>query len=147
MHRYIVPLLLASGFTTCLAQSDQRPLEESPGAANGLGYSSVSEALESLKAKAGVTVKVTKPDGWVIVNESSPVFAVWSFTPEGHYAHPAVVRRVIQQRPGGDVYVEMTALCQADKASCDKLIREFQQLNERMREQVRARLQQGKGQQ
>lgn len=144
MYRYMVPILLASSFATCLAQSDPQPVEESAEAAKSLGYSTVSEALESLKAKAGVTVNVTKPDGWIIINEPSPVFAVWSFTPEGHYAHPSVVRRVIQQRPGGEVYMEMTALCRADKASCDKLIREFQQLNERMREQVRARLQQEK---
>jgi hypothetical protein len=107
----------------------------------------VAEALASLKAKAGVTVTVTKPDGWVIVNEPTPEFAVWSFTPEGQYAHPAVVRRQINQDTNGGVGVQMTALCQAEKEPCDRLIREFQQLNERMREWVRSRTKQGKPEQ
>lgn len=146
MKHYVATLLLATSCAICLAQSEV-PLEESRGAAQALGYASVSQALESLKAKPGVSINITKPDGWVIINEPNPTFAVWSFTPEGHYAHPAVVRRIIQQRPNGEVYVEMAALCQATKEPCDKLIREFQQLNERMREQVRARMQQGKAQQ
>ena len=121
-----------------------QPIQESPGAFKSLGYTSVAEALASLKAKPGVSVNVTKPDGWVIVNEPAPAFAVWSFTPEGHYAHPAVVRRAIKQDANGAVSVEMTALCQAEKEPCDKLIREFQQLNERMRQQVGSRMNQGK---
>jgi hypothetical protein len=80
-----------------------------------------------------------KPDGWIIVIE--PNKTMWSFVPEGHYAYPAVVRRAMKQDAKG-IYLEMTALCQADKLSCDKLIREFEQLNARMKEEFRNRQQQ-----
>jgi hypothetical protein len=146
MKRHLVFVALALVGAGCLAQTEQQPTQESPGAAKSVGYSSVPEALAALKAKAGVNVTTTKPDGWVIITEPTPAFAIWSFTPEGHYAHPAVVRRVIKQDSTGGVGVEMTALCQAEKEPCDRLIREFQQLNARMREQVRARMQQGKAQ-
>ena len=146
MKRHLSSIVLVLGAAGCHAQTEQ-PVQESSGAAKSLGYSSVPEALASLKGKPGVNVSTTKPDGWVIITEPAPAFAVWSFTPEAHYAHPAVVRRVTKQDPTGGVGVEMTALCQAEKEPCDRLIREFQQLNERMREQVRARTQQGKAQQ
>ena len=95
------------------------------------------EALESLKAKPGVEINVTKPDGWTIITERDP-YTMWSFAPEGHYAYPAVVRRVLKQDDRG-VFIEMSALCQAEKAPCDRLIRDFQQLNERIRESFRNR--------
>lgn len=87
--------------------------------------------------KPGVSINELKPSGWIIVNE--PRSIMWSFTPVGHYAHPAVVRREVVERDGG-VALEMRALCQADKASCDKLIREFQELNERMRQSMRQQM-------
>jgi hypothetical protein len=84
-----------------------------------------------------VSITVTQPDGWTIAVEPATK-AIWSFAPAGHYAYPAVVRREIKQR-GSDVYVEMVALCQAEKVPCDNLIREFQLLNQRMSESVRSR--------
>jgi hypothetical protein len=121
-------------FSSCAFAQSQQPLPESPGA---IEYRSVAEALETLKAKPGVEINELKPSGWVIVNESRSI--MWSFTPTGHYAHPAVVRREVVERDGG-VVLEMRALCQADKASCDKLIREFQELNERMRQSMRSQI-------
>lgn len=67
-----------------------------------------------------------------------------SFAPSGHYAYPAVVRRTLKQSANGDLSLEMTALCQAAKEPCNRLMAEFEQLNERMRQAVRARLQQPK---
>jgi outer membrane phospholipase A len=99
----------------------------------GVGFKTVNEALAFLKTKSTVTFTVTKPDGWLIANDTSP-FAVWSFTPEGHYAYPAVVKREVKQNDKGDVYIEMTALCQAEKEPCDRLIEEFQSLNNKVRE-------------
>lgn len=121
----------------CFAQS--APLiEESAHAAETLGYSSVSEALAALKSKPNAQISVTQPDGWTIVNEPPPNFAVWSFTPQGHPAHPAVVRRTTRQAPDGMLKVEMVALCQAAKEPCDQLIRDFQQLNEQMRQRIQS---------
>ena len=106
-----------------------------------IGYASVAEALSALKAKPGVQVEITKPDAWTIISEPGNV--QWSFSPSTHGAYPAVVRRALKVNPDGDLYIEMTALCQAEKMACDKLIEEFKQLNERIRQSVRARLQQG----
>jgi hypothetical protein len=113
---------------------DVAPLPESP---RSLEYHSVSEALDSLKSKPGARINVTKPDGWVIVEEGQDV--IWSFVPAGHYAYPAVVRRALVIRPGGNLSVEMRALCEAQKDPCDKLIREFEELNERMRRSLQQR--------
>jgi hypothetical protein len=110
-HLSILTALLTLA-APCAAQSEQ-PLPEQPGAATNLGYKTVAEAL------------------------AAPEYAIWSFTPEGHYAHPAVVRRTVKQA-NGMVYVEMSALCQAAKEPCDRLMREFQQLNQRMRDEVGA---------
>ncbi|AKJ27055.1 hypothetical protein [Caldimonas brevitalea] len=104
----------------------------------GIAYTTVEEALQALKAKPGVSLSTTKPDNWVIATESGASIQ-WSFTPPGHYAHPAVVRREVKQKDN-DVYVETQALCHAEKVSCDRLIVEFKQLNERMRKTVQSRL-------
>lgn len=128
---------LATLVTFVLSQSlahAQAPLPEAPGS---LEYRSVSEALEALKATPGVSMTETKPDGWIIASEGQSI--VWSFTPIGHYAHPAVVRREVVVREG-NVSVQTRALCQAEKPACDKLIREFQELNERMRLDLQQRL-------
>jgi hypothetical protein len=109
------------------AQDDLQPDDEYA-RQTVIGYPSVQEALHALKAKPGVAI-VTKPDGWIIATEPT-VYAQWAFTPEGYYAHPAVVRRLIQQRPGGEVYVETSALCQPDKDSCDRLMAEFRAHND-----------------
>ena len=105
----------------------------------GVGFKTVDEALAFLKTKPTVTFTVTKPDGWLIANDTSP-FTVWSFTPEGHYAYPAVVKREIKQNDKGGVYIEMTALCQAEKEPCDKLIEEFQSLNNKARDNVQSNI-------
>jgi hypothetical protein len=82
-------------------------------------------------------VSITQPDGWTIAVEPGTK-AIWSFTPAGHYAYPAVVRREVKQRDG-NVYVDTVALCQAEKAACDRLIRDFERLNQRMSESMRSR--------
>jgi hypothetical protein len=127
MTRILPMFLLACAFWLCpqsRAQDDLQPNDELA-RQSAIGYASVGEALKALKAKPGVTI-ITKPDGWVIATEPD-VYAQWSFTPEGHYAYPTVVRRTIQQSPTGEVHVETAALCGADKASCDKLMAEFRE--------------------
>ena len=130
MMRILSLLLLACVWGLCgrsLAQEDLQPDDEYS-RQTVIGYPSVPEALESLKAKPGVAI-VTKPDGWIIATEPK-VYAQWSFTPRGHYAHPAVVRRLIQQKPGGEIYFEISALCGSDKDSCAKLMAEFRARND-----------------
>jgi len=125
---FITSLLFAS-----LVNADELAPEK------GIGFKSVNEAMTFLKTKQTVTFTVTKPDGWVIANDTSP-FTVWSFTPEGHYAHPAVVKRELKQNEDGGVYMKMNALCQAEKEPCDRLIAEFEELNNKMRKNVQDNL-------
>jgi hypothetical protein len=99
----------------------------------GIGYPTVAAALEALKARSDV--KVTVQNGWTIVEDRAGN-AFWSFTPSGHPAHPAAVKRTIVSRDGG-LAIDMTALCQAEKAACDRLIAEFKELNERMAQSMR----------
>ena len=108
----------------------------------GVGFSTVAEAMDSVRSMPGVEITTTKPDGWTIVNDRSNS-TQWSFTPPGHYAHPAVVKRIIKQSADGNLYIAMTALCEAEKASCDKLVGEFEQLNDGIRRTVQRQLQQG----
>ena len=95
---------------------------------HGVGYPTVAAALEALKARSDVNISVQ--GGWTIVDDK-PANTIWSFTPSNHAAHPAVVKRAIVSRDGV-VGIEMTALCQASKAACDRLMEEFKELNARM---------------
>ena len=112
--------------------------EAPPAGRSSIGYASAQEALEAVKAKAGVQIQTTKPDAWTIANEPGNI--QWSFTPSNHYAYPAVVRREIKTSTAGDVYIEMTGLCQAAKAPCDRLMDEFRGLNEKIRQSIKAQL-------
>jgi hypothetical protein len=105
---------------------------------SSVGYKTVQAALDALRAMPGVTINVTKPDGWIIADDRS-TDTLWSFTPAGHYAHPAVIKRIIKQDSTG-VFIEMSALCENTKPNCDQLVREFEQLNQRIRENVQRKL-------
>ena len=102
-----------------------------------IGYSTVAEALAALRKNPDVSIRVQ--DGWTIANDSKDK-TIWSFAPEGHPAYPAAIKRHMYEK-GGALYVGMTALCQAGKAVCDDLIREFEQMNARLGESMRKRAQ------
>lgn len=57
---------------------------------------------------------------------------ICSFSPEGHPAYPALIRRAVFSHDGR-ISVKMNMQCQASKSACDRLVREFIQLNEGMR--------------
>ena len=131
------PLLTIAVLLWGIAQA-QSDTPNPPAGRSSIGHASVQEALDSLKAKPGVQIQITKPDAWTIINE--PENIQWSFTPSSHYAYPAVVRREIKVGASGDVYIEMTGLCQAAKAPCDRLMDEFRDLNEKIRQSIKARM-------
>jgi hypothetical protein len=127
--KFIMPTLLALLFGLL------RPAYADNQTSKGIGYASVDAALSSLKKRSDVTFTTTKPDGWLIATDET-MFAIWSFTPQGHYAYPAVVKRAAMQNTQGQVFIETSALCEADKVSCDRLMSEFSKLNEQVREDV-----------
>jgi hypothetical protein len=130
MIRYLAALLLAvAGF----ARAGEAPLNE--GAGSDIGYASVQEALEALRANPNASG--SEQGGWLIFNDrTNQALALWSFTTPGHPAHPAVVRREPVER-AGSVYIQMAVLCQATKEPCDQLVRDFEQLNEQMSQAIK----------
>ena len=99
---------------------------------SGVGYPTVAAALEAMRAKRGVNVSIQS--GWTIIEDRANL-TLWSFTPAGHPAYPAVVRRVMTQKDGA-WFVTMGVLCEAAKSACDKLVLEFRELNKKMREDI-----------
>jgi hypothetical protein len=134
-------LLLIAGLlaNASLAQPTQDTSASAQTQPTSIGYATVAAALEALRSQSGSTVSLQ--GGWTIISVTSEQ-ALWSFTPANHPAHPAAVKRKIVERDGA-VGVQMTALCQAEKAACDRLIEEFQQLNDRIREQSQRRAKSG----
>lgn len=93
-------------------------------------YSTVAEALAALKARDDVLVEAK--DGWTIATEADGL-TVWSFTPTTHPAHPVVAKRVVYRQQDG-WYMDMATKCEADKAACDQFVRDFEELDEQMRQ-------------
>ncbi len=87
-------------------------------------FKTVSDALIALQTQSEVSYKAPKPGGVVMANYSSP-FSVWSFVPKDHYAYPAVVKQEVKQKDNGEMYIELSALCQAEKVKCERLVEEF----------------------
>lgn len=107
-------------------------------AASPIGYASVAEALKDLESRDGNGTVVIHPDGWTVINEPL-ASAQWSFTPAGHDAYPAVVRRIIKRTPDGKVSVDTASLCEAPADRCHKLLEEFATMNERITQAAKAR--------
>lgn len=100
-----------------------------------IGYKSVDEALVALKGKEGVEVRIQQ--GWIIAQDASEG-SVWSFAPEEHPAHPAAVKRTVFEEDGS-VHIKTGILCQSRKAECDKLAEQFQELNDRVRQEMQGK--------
>lgn len=122
---------LAGGALAALGAGTTQANEPS---APTIEYKTVADALAAIKANPDMHVTVTEgPDVWTIAGDKDGL-TQWSFTPPGHEAHPAVVKRVIVRSDNGDVYVRMATLCEAQKPACDKLIQDFRATNEYMRQ-------------
>ena len=106
----------ATSETSAPTQADLAPI----------GYSSVAGARAALEADR--TAQFRERRGWTVVASREHGHPVeWFFTPEGHPAHPAVVKRTVVDE-GGTGYVDLAVLCQAAQAPCDALLEEFRQM-------------------
>jgi len=88
---------------------------------SNIGYKTVAEALASLKQMKGVSFSSVR--GWTIVTDE-PHLTVWSFAPKSDPSYPAVVKRTVISTGRGSK-ITMDVLCEANKASCDNLVRQF----------------------
>ena len=101
-----------------------------------IGYPTTMAAFNAIKARPDVATKPNaKPFGWqqrsgpwYVVNERSNL--EWAFTEPGHYAHPSVIKRMIDIGSTDHVYVDMAFKCgAANKSDCNKLLAEFKEVN------------------
>jgi hypothetical protein len=99
------------------------------------GYAGYNQALAGLRAKSSMTERQEK--GWIVFMSRDRIES-WSFTSPGHYAHPSYARRKAVQK-GADWSVKTDMQCGATKPVCDRLMREYLDLDKRMKEYFDAR--------
>ena len=103
--------------------------------AQDIGYPNAAAALAAMRAKPGV--KISEQSGWTVI-EDRATLTLWSFTPPGHAAHPAAVRRKVVQE-GSNLFIKTDVLCEAPKPSCDAMVADFDKLNGQVRDELRDR--------
>ncbi|GAB2190080.1 hypothetical protein MAH1_16880 [Sessilibacter sp. MAH1] len=89
----------------------------------------VGELLEKLKSDPNVQVREER--GWQIAEVKSER-ALYSFTPETHPAHPSYVKREVVEKDGS-IYIQTSVSCGAEKSVCDQLVRDFIELNNKVK--------------
>ena len=101
-----------------------------------IGYPTTLAAFNAVKVRPDVATKPNaRPFGWqqrngpwFVVNEKPKL--EWAFTEPGHYAHPSVIKRMIDIGSTDHVYVDMAFKCGAvNKSDCNKLLAEFKEVN------------------
>ncbi len=91
-------------------------------------YASVSAALEALRSEPNAQFREQR--GWTVVASREDDAAVeWFFTPAGHAAHPAVVKRTATERDGIGM-IDLVAMCHVEQSACDRLLDDFRQQHE-----------------
>lgn len=126
-------LLANRGEAQALTEVPRRgPIPEAKGS---FEYPSVAAAATALRAKAGVQFRNER--GWLIAEDAKET-TIWSFAPRGHPSFPSVVRRKVVEQDGR-VALSTNVFCEASKAPCDALVREFDALNERALGPAKAR--------
>ena len=104
-------------------------------APSDIPQANVAAVLESLRA--GPSAQFREQRGWTVVASSERGLPVqWFFTPEGHPAHPAVVKRTALESAGVG-RIELAALCQAEEPVCAELLDDFRQQHELTQAAVR----------
>ena len=124
MTKHSLVFLLFLGLTGCATGPSNTSSVVSSGEgaeSNRFDYPSVAAALAALRSRPDLVIHQEK--GWTGF-EDRATLTIWTFTPPGHRAHPAVVKRTVVQ-DGMTVYLKVTGRCEATKAACDKLMAEL----------------------
>ena len=119
----VITLIVSSAYAQPLAKAER---------ISSIGYPSVAAAMEALRARKDVSISVQT--GWTVITEKDGL-TLWSFTPQSHPAYPAAIKRTVSEENGAWI-MHMDVLCEADKKPCDKLVEDFQALNEQMRQSI-----------
>lgn len=142
---YILAILMGLTSISAVAQTSNKKkskgeskkiIQVNPAHVFGIGYPSITLAINSIKERKDTALKANnKPFGWqertgpwYIVTEGKNI--EWAFTEGGHYAHPSVVKRIIDVGSRDHLSVDMAFRCEAaNRADCDKLFIEFNEVN------------------
>ena len=100
-----------------------------------IGYPSVAAALADLHSKPEVQFR--DGHGWTIAEDSSH-HTFWLFPPPGSPAYPSAVQRVIVQGDTG-ISLKSNILCESTQSACDKLVADFQALNQRVQDSFKGK--------
>jgi hypothetical protein len=111
--RFVLGIALVLTVGACTSVQAAEPV---PSGKSDIEYSTLEEALNALRAKAGVTFK--NQDGWLVANDSDAI-VVWLFTPAGHRAYPSMIKRHVVNGPDG-AYMDTAIRCLASKSVCDR---------------------------
>ena len=131
--RLFIPLV-PSGISHTSGELVIRYPVTDPKASSGIGYPSVAAALRDLHSKPDVIFR--EEGGWIIAEDRSH-YTLWSFATESDPAYPSAVKRTAVQEAGGSVTMNMNILCEAKQDACDKLVANFNELNERARDSLK----------
>ena len=102
-----------------------------------IDYSSVAAVLAALRADP--TARFEVGGGWITAataEHGNPV--LWSFTPEGHPAHPAVVKRTAVEANGAGM-IQLATLCEGPAEACARLLDDFRQMSQRLLDSARTK--------
>jgi len=119
----ISALLASMGFVACGTPGQSSEASPPDAAEAGrIGYPTVEAALAALRARPGISESTS--DGWTVIEDKARR-ETWLFSPAGHAAHPAVVKRTSVKRLG-ETHVQTAAMCGASQAECDKLVAQIE---------------------
>lgn len=130
--RLFIPLV-PSGITHTDGELVIRYPVTDPKRTSGIGYPSVAAALADLHSKPEVLFR--EEGGWIIAEDRSH-YTLWSFATEGDPSYPSAVKRTAVQESGGSVTMNMNILCESTQEACDKMVANFNELNERARDSL-----------
>lgn len=136
----MVMALVAINAEATTKKKSKKPLKKSTPIVSpyviAIGYPTTEAAFKAIKARTDVTNKANaRPFGWqqrsgtwYVANEKPNL--EWAFTEPSHYAHPSVVKRMIDVGSTDHVYVDMAFRCGAsNRKNCDILLTEFKEVN------------------
>lgn len=125
--KYLLASLLFLIFTEA-AHAENSPLKEST--TTNIEYASPKAAYEALSKKQGVSFR-QEENGWVVAYDKG-ASTLWSFAPKSDPSFPSVVKRTVEEN-NNELSIRMGVLCGASKEACDRLVREFADLNEKIK--------------
>jgi len=114
--------VISAAAAVLLAGACATGYQPDPVEAGRIGYPTVEAALAAVRARPGVTE--SQKDGWTVIEDKAH-FETWNFSPAGHPAHPAVVKRTVLGGVGG-TRTQTAAMCGGGQTECDKLVAQFQ---------------------